>query len=159
MLLRVTPFVTTTSPPGEKTKFCNAEKLLIVPLESAEVLQQQLDLGSLESQRDWGYAPDYVDGFLSVVYSPDQPQDLVFATGQLHRVRDWLEIAFGHLKLDWQDFVRQDSSFSYARLIRWPSLGTLAGPRKKTGVGTPQTDFQTMVVEMVENDLAIIDRK
>jgi GDPmannose 4,6-dehydratase len=72
-------------------------------------LQDQVILGSLDGKRDWGWAPDYVEGiWLSL--QQNLVDDFVFATGHLHSVRDLVEQAFLHLGLNWQDYVRHDSA-------------------------------------------------
>ena len=113
-------------------------------------LEEKVALGNLDAQRDWGYAPDYVDGFHRLLQC-EQPTDCVFATGVLHRVRDWLDIAFGHLELDWRDHVIQDPRF-----VRKVDPATLVGDASKASqmLGwAPTRSFEAMVVEMVESDL------
>lgn len=115
-------------------------------------LQTELPLGNIDAQRDWGYAPDYVRGFFALLQA-DAPTDCVFATGTLHRVRDWLEIAFGHLDLDWTEYVVFDSRFQRkadpARLV-----GDAGKARRLLG-WQPEKSFEAMVVEMVEHDMAV----
>lgn len=115
-------------------------------------LESTISLGNIEGQRDWGYAPDFVDGFWRILQL-EQPTDVVFATGQLHRVRDWLEIAFDHVDLDWRKYTKSDD-----RLIRKADPSTLVGDastaRKLLG-WSPSTTFDKMVREMVDADLAM----
>lgn len=113
-------------------------------------LDSELILGNLDAQRDWGFAPDYVRGFHDMLQM-EEPQDLVLATGKLHRVRDWLEIAFQHLDLDWRDYVKQDPVY-----VRKTDPSHLVGDasRAKQVLGwEAQTSFSQMVVQMVEADL------
>ncbi|MBI3091833.1 MAG: GDP-mannose 4,6-dehydratase [Candidatus Tectomicrobia bacterium] len=70
----------------------------------------QLVLGNLEARRDWGYAPEYVEGMWRLLQQ-GEPQDLVFGTGETHSVRDFVEEAFGYANLDWRQFVRVDPSY------------------------------------------------
>ncbi len=72
-------------------------------------LQENLVIGSLESVVDWGYAPDFVDAFWRVLQL-ESPQDFVIATGQKHSVRDFVEIAFECVGLDWQSYVIMDQN-------------------------------------------------
>ena len=112
--------------------------------------EHELVLGNLDAERDWGYAPDYVEGFHRMLQL-DEPTDLVFATGQLHRVRDWLEIAFRHVGLDWRDYVRQDPKY-----IRKADPSRLVGDASKALQliqWSPQTDFESMVIAMVDAEL------
>lgn len=86
-------------------------------------LQSSVVLGNVDGQRDWGCASDYVDAFQRMLQM-DQPCDLVLATGKLHRVSDWLDIAFDHLDLDWQKYVETDprSVQSRPHTFDWRSL-------------------------------------
>jgi GDPmannose 4,6-dehydratase len=71
--------------------------------------QQTLELGSLTGQRDWGWAPDYAKGMWMMLQA-DPVDDFVLATGQLHSVRELVEVAFGHVGLNWQDWVKFDAN-------------------------------------------------
>ncbi len=111
--------------------------------------QQDLTLGNVDGQRDWGYAPDYVRGFHTMLQQPN-PKDFVLATGTLHRVSDWLDIAFQHVGLDWHDYVKFDSRF--ARSVD-PSklLGDSSLARKELHWQSTIA-FEDMVREMVDAD-------
>ncbi len=79
----------------------------------AEILagrQKKLFLGNLEARRDWGYAPDYVEG-MWLMLQQDEPGDLVFGTGEHHSVRQFVEEAFGYVKLDWRKYVEVDPRY------------------------------------------------
>ncbi len=111
--------------------------------------QTSLSLGNLEGQRDWGYAPDYVRGF-QLALSHSVPQDYVLATGNLHRVSDWLEISFAHLGLNWRDHVRFDARF--ARPVDPVCLvGDASKARQELGWESQQS-FEDMVKSMVDAD-------
>lgn len=73
-------------------------------------LQSELFLGNLEARRDWGFAPEYVEGMWRML-QVDVPQDYVLATGTSYSVREFLELAFRHVGLDWQDHVRLDPRY------------------------------------------------
>lgn len=73
-------------------------------------LQDKLYLGNLDAVRDWGYAPEYVEAMWRMLQHPE-PQDYVLATGVPYTVRDFLEFAFSHVSLDWQDYVLFDENY------------------------------------------------
>ncbi|MFJ2241038.1 GDP-mannose 4,6-dehydratase [Streptomyces sp. NPDC087859] len=73
-------------------------------------LQDRLYLGNLDAVRDWGYAPEYVEAMWRMLQR-DQPDDYVVATGEAASVRQFLEVAFAHLGLDWTEFVRYDPKY------------------------------------------------
>jgi GDPmannose 4,6-dehydratase len=73
-------------------------------------IQDHVELGNLEAIRDWGFAPEYVDGMWRMLQA-DEPGDYVLATGVGHSVRDFLAAAFEHAGLDWHDYVRHNDSF------------------------------------------------
>src|SRR5687768_14942388 len=70
----------------------------------------ELRLGTLDAQRDWGYAPDYVEA-MWLMLQREQPEDYVLATGVAHSVRDCVAVAFDHVGLDWRDHVKLDDAF------------------------------------------------
>lgn len=72
--------------------------------------QQKLFLGNLDARRDWGYAPEYVEG-MWLMLQQDDPQDLVFGTGESYSVRDFLEEAFGYVNLNWRKYVAVDPRY------------------------------------------------
>lgn len=79
----------------------------------AEIYRGQRDkllLGNLDAKRDWGYAPEYVEG-MWLILQQDKPDDYVLATGETHSVKEFLEEAFGYVGLNWQDYVEQDSRY------------------------------------------------
>jgi GDPmannose 4,6-dehydratase len=76
----------------------------------AEGLEQYVYMGNLDAVRDWGYAPEYVEGMWRMLQA-DEPDDYVLATGEAYTVRDFLEIAFDHAGLNWQDHVRFDDRY------------------------------------------------
>ncbi len=73
-------------------------------------LASELRLGNLDAQRDWGYAPDYVDAMWRMLQQ-DEPDDFVIGTGEVHSVRELVDIAFARVGLDPGDYVKQDPSF------------------------------------------------
>ena len=77
---------------------------------SSSGFQRELRLGNLDAQRDWGFAGDYVQA-MWLMLQQDEPDDYVVATGETHSVRELVELAFGHVGLDWQEYVVVDPTF------------------------------------------------
>jgi GDPmannose 4,6-dehydratase len=111
--------------------------------------QQELWLGDLSAQRDWGDARDYVRGmWLSL--QPGKPDDFLFSTGTLHSVQEVVEIAFAAMELDWKACVKRDERF-----LRPAEPNHLVGDSSKarqTLGWEPQTDFKSLIVEMTKSD-------
>jgi GDPmannose 4,6-dehydratase len=118
--------------------------------------QKALYLGNLDAKRDWGYAPEYVEGMWRMVQQ-DTSDDYVLATNETHTVREFVEEAFGHLDLDWKEFVKHDPRYE-----RPAEVDLLVGdPAKaKRQIGwEPTTKFKDLVRIMVEADLADLQKK
>lgn len=114
-------------------------------------LQGKLVLGNLDSKRDWGYAPEYVEVMWRMLQE-DIPDDYVVATGEMHTIREFVEEAFAHVGLDWKQFVVTDSRF-----MRPAEVDVLVGdPTKaKEKLGwEPTTKFRALVHLMVDADMA-----
>jgi len=115
-------------------------------------LQKQLQLGNLESQRDWGFAGDYVEA-MHLMMQEATPDDFVIATGVTHSVREFCDIAFSHLGLDYRDHVVSDD----ARFLRPAEVDLLIGDASKARQSLgwePKVPFADLVTMMVEGDLA-----
>jgi GDPmannose 4,6-dehydratase len=113
-------------------------------------LATELRLGNLDARRDWGFAGDYVDAMWRMLQQPD-PRDYVVGTGIAHSVRELVEIAFGHVGLDWQRYVVQDPRF-----VRPAEVDLLlADPsRARVELGwVPRLPFDELVRMMVDEDL------
>ena len=113
-------------------------------------LEKELRMGNLDAKRDWGYARDYVEAMWRMLQQ-DKPDDFVIATGETHSVRELLEIAFGHLCLDYKDFVVVDP-----KLVRPAEVDLLLGdPTKARKVlgWKPTVTFEELVTMMVDADL------
>ncbi len=113
-------------------------------------LTDKLALGNLDAKRDWGYAPDYVQG-MWMMLQHDKPDNYVMATGKNHSVRDFCEQAFGHVDLDYNDYVTVDPRF-----VRPAEVDVLLGDpsyAEKTLGWRPRTSFEEMVKIMVDADL------
>ena len=116
-------------------------------------LAKELRLGNLDAQRDWGYAGDYIKAMWAMLQQ-DDPQDYVIATGETHSVREFLEIAFSHLNLHWQDYVVQD--LRYMRPAEVDQLvGDASKARRQLG-WQPSVSFSTLVRMMVDADLELL---
>ena len=113
-------------------------------------MQTELRLGDLHPQRDWGYAPDYVEA-MWLMLQQDKPDDYVVAQGSTHSVQEFCELAFSQLGLDWRDYVRQDDRFR-----RPAEVDQLVGDPTKAREALgwrPKTSFTELVTIMVEADL------
>ncbi len=118
-------------------------------------LQDELGLGNLDAKRDWGYALEYVDAMWRMLQQ-SEARDYVVGTGEQHSVREFVETAFAHVKLDPDDFVKVDPE-----LVRPAEVETLlADPRRaREELGwVPQTSFEELVKIMVEADLEAQER-
>ena len=113
-------------------------------------LQQDLYLGNLDAKRDWGYAGDYVEAMWLMLQQP-QPDDYVIATGETHTVREFLAVAFGHLNLDWKEYVKIDPK--YYRPTEVDLLIGDAAKAKKQLQWEPKVRFQELAMMLVEADL------
>lgn len=118
-------------------------------------LQQELRLGNLDSKRDWSHASDMVNG-MWLMLQQDEPDDFILASGETHSVREFLEIAFNHVGLKYEDYVVIDPKF-----IRPAEVDLLLGdPTKaKQKLGWELTvSFEELVKRMVDSDLAEVSR-
>jgi len=113
-------------------------------------LQQDLYLGNLDAKRDWGYAGDYVQA-MWLMMQQDQPDDYVIATGETHTVREFLEVAFEHLNLDWKRYVKIDPK--YYRPTEVDLLIGDASKAKKQFHWEPRVRFKELATMMVDTDL------
>jgi len=116
-------------------------------------MTKELRLGNLDSQRDWGFAGDYVRA-MWLMLQQDTPDDYVISTGETHTVQKCVEIAFERVGLDWHDFVVQD-----ARFMRPAEVDLLIGDSSKAGkvLGwEPDLRFKEMIEMMVDADLELL---
>jgi GDPmannose 4,6-dehydratase len=118
----------------------------------AEGKQSTLYLGNLDARRDWGYAPDYVKAMWQMLQL-DEPDDFVIATGESHSVREFVELAFGQVGLDWQKHVEIDPAYFRPAEVDF-LLGDATKAREKLG-WEPATSFPELVRIMVEADLKL----
>jgi len=110
----------------------------------------ELRLGNLEAGRDWGFAGDYVEAMWRML-QPPEPQDYVVGTGESHTVRDLCATAFGHVGLDWQQYVKIDPRF--VRPAEVDVLLADAGRARRELGWAPKVGFEELVKMMVDADL------
>ena len=119
-------------------------------------LQDKVILGNLDTKRDWGYAPDYVEA-MWLMLQQDEPRDYVIATGETHSLEELLVIAFGGIGItDWKKYVGQDE-----RYMRPADVFYLAGDSSKAREELswkPFVTFEEMVSKMVENDVELLSK-
>ena len=119
-------------------------------------LQNELLLGNLDAQRDWGYAGDYVNA-MWLMLQQDKPDDYVIATGETHSVRELLDIVFEHLSLDWRDFVRTDE-----RYLRPSEVELLIGDATKarnTLGWKPTVTFKELAIMITDADMILAEKE
>jgi GDPmannose 4,6-dehydratase len=114
-------------------------------------LAKELRLGNLESQRDWGFAGDYVEA-MWLMLQQDHPDNYVIGTGETHAVREFCEIAFSHVGLDYKDHVVQDEKFYRPAEVDL----LISDPTKARMVlkWEPAVSFKELVTMMVDSDMA-----
>jgi GDPmannose 4,6-dehydratase len=118
-------------------------------------LQDKLLLGNLDARRDWGYAGDYVEA-MWLMLQQDEPDDYVIATGETHTVREFCEIAFSHVGLDYREHVETDPAF-----LRPAEVDLLLGDGSKAErqLGwKPKIDFPALVRMMTDADMTAVGR-
>ncbi|SFM12886.1 GDPmannose 4,6-dehydratase [Paenibacillus sp. 1_12] len=118
-------------------------------------LQKELRMGNLDAKRDWGFAGDYVKA-MYLMLQQNQPDDYVISTGELHTVEELVEIAFGHVGLNWRDYVVVDPKF-----VRPAEVDLLLGDctKAKSKLGWElEVGFEQLITMMVESDLKKLQR-
>ncbi len=118
-------------------------------------LASELRVGNLEARRDWGHAKDYVRA-MHLMVQRDEPEDLVVASGESHSVREFCELAFAEVGLDYRDYVIQDEKF-----YRPAEVEHLIGDSSKARAALgwePEYTFQSLVKEMVQRDLELASK-
>ena len=117
-------------------------------------LEEKLSLGNLDAKRDWGFAGDYVEA-MWMMLQQEEPDDYVICSGMTHSVREFCDLAFNHLGLNYQDHVVVDEQF-----FRPAEVDLLVGDyskAKKVLAWEPSTSFKDLVTMMVEADLALLE--
>ncbi|MEP6955599.1 MAG: GDP-mannose 4,6-dehydratase [Chthoniobacterales bacterium] len=114
-------------------------------------LQKELFMGNLDAKRDWGYAPEYVEGMWRILQH-DEGDDFVLATNETHTVREFVEAAFAHADLDWKQYVKHDDR--YERPSEVELLIGDASKAKRVLGWEPKVRFAELVRIMVDADIA-----
>jgi len=117
-------------------------------------LDSEVTLGNLDARRDWGFAGDYIRGMYLMVQA-DEPDDYVIATGKSHSVREFCELAFGRLGLDYEQYVRVDERFLRPIDIT-ETRGDATKARQMLG-WEPTVPFEELVAMMVDAEVARVD--
>jgi len=118
-------------------------------------IDECLYLGNLEARRDWGYAPEYVEGMWRIIQA-DSPDDYVLATNETHSVKEFVELAFSHVDLDWKQYVRYDKRYERPAEVDL-LIGNPAKAKRLLG-WEPTVRFPELVRIMVEADLEMAKR-
>ncbi|MFH1854354.1 MAG: GDP-mannose 4,6-dehydratase [Candidatus Omnitrophota bacterium] len=116
-------------------------------------LAKELKLGNLEAKRDWGFARDYCEA-MHLMLQQEEPDDYVIATGETHTIKEFLDLAFDHLGLDWHKYVKSDKS-----LFRPAEVNILCGDYSKARKKLkwkPKVSFKDLVKMMVDEDLKLV---
>jgi len=121
-----------------------------------EGLQKKLVMGNLDAKRDWGFAGDYVRA-MWLMLQQEKPDDFVVAIGETYAVSEFLELSFGHLGLDWHDFVEFDPKYTRPAEVD-VLLGDPSKARDLLG-WKPEVSFKGLVEMMVEHDLELARRE
>jgi GDPmannose 4,6-dehydratase len=120
-------------------------------------LQDKIMLGNLDSKRDWGYSPDYVES-MWLMLQQDEPDDYVVATGEVHSIGEFLDVAFNEVGINrWDKYIGQDPRF-----MRPADVFYLAGDSTKAREELgwkPKTSFEELVSKMVDNDIKLLGTK
>lgn len=116
-------------------------------------LQQKLYLGNLDAKRDWGHAREYVEA-MWLMLQQDTPDDYVIATNETHSIREFLDLAFGHVGLDWQKYVEIDPRYYRPAEVDL-LIGDYSKAKKKLG-WEPKMKFKDLVIDMVEADINLL---
>lgn len=114
-------------------------------------VQDKLYLGNIDSKRDWGYAKEYVEA-MWLMLQQDEPDDYVIATNETHTIREFLEAAFSHVGLKWEDYVEIDQRYFRPAEVDL-LIGDPAKAKKKLG-WEPKTTFKELAELMVDADIA-----
>ncbi len=119
-------------------------------------LQKDLYLGNMDAKRDWGYAPEYVEGMWRMLQA-DQPGDYVLATNETHTVQEFVEQAFGHVGLEWKQYVKYDARYERPAEVEL-LIGDPAKAKRELG-WEPKVRFRELVQIMVDADLEMLEGK
>src|SRR5438552_3395074 len=116
-------------------------------------LQEKLYLGNLDAKRDWGYAKEYVEA-MWLILQQEKPDDYVIATNETHSVREFLELAFAHVGLDWRKYIEIDKKYYRPAEVDL-LIGDYSKAKKQLG-WAPKTKFADLVKLMVDADVKLL---
>jgi GDPmannose 4,6-dehydratase len=119
-------------------------------------LQKELYLGNMEAKRDWGYAPEYVEGMWRMLQA-DEPDDYVLATNETHTVKEFVQEAFGHVGLEWEKYIKYDARYERPAEVEL-LIGDPAKAKRQLG-WEPKVRFKELVQIMVDADLEMLEGK
>ncbi|MGY1774403.1 GDP-mannose 4,6-dehydratase [Geodermatophilus sp. SYSU D00804] len=117
-------------------------------------LQDKLYMGNLDAVRDWGYAPEYVEGMWRMLQH-STPQDFVLATGTAYSVKDFVRMAFEHAELDWEKYVEHDERYERPTEVD-ALIGDYSKAERELG-WVPQVKTPELVRIMVDADVKLLD--
>jgi GDPmannose 4,6-dehydratase len=117
-------------------------------------LQDKLYLGNLDAVRDWGYAPEFVEGMWRMLQHPT-PQDFVLATNTAYSVRDFVRMAFEHVGLDWAEYVEHDDRYNRPTEVE-ALIGDYAKAERELG-WRPTVRAPELVKLMVDADVQLLE--
>ena len=135
---------------GEKVKTFVTRKITRGIARIKAGLDKKIYLGNIEAQRDWGFAPEYVESMWNILQQ-EKPDDFVIGTGETHSVKEFLQEAFSYVGLNWQDYVQVDLFY-----LRPTEVNTLlSDPKKaKEKLGwEPKVKFRDLVKIMIDADM------
>ena len=118
--------------------------------------QKELYLGNMEAKRDWGYAPEYVEGMWRMLQA-DEPDDYVLATNETHTVKEFVQEAFGHVGLEWEKYLKYDARYERPAEVDL-LIGDPAKAKRQLG-WEPNVRFKELVQIMVDADLEMLEGK
>ena len=116
-------------------------------------LQDKLYLGNLEAKRDWGYAKEYVEA-MWLMLQQEKPDDYVIATNETHSIREFLDVAFGHVGLDWKNYVEIDPRYYRPAEVEL-LIGDYSKAKKRLG-WSPRITFLELAKLMVDADVKLL---
>jgi len=119
-------------------------------------IQNKLTLGNLDAFRDWGFAGDYVEG-MYLMMQHNKPKDWVLSSNETHTVREFVDIAFKHVGLDWEDYVLTSSKYERPNEVNH-LLGDSSNARRELG-WEPKVSFNELVQMMVDSDIEEAERE
>jgi GDPmannose 4,6-dehydratase len=119
-------------------------------------LQKELYLGNMDAKRDWGYAPEYVEGMWRMLQA-DEPDDYVLATNETHTVKEFVQEAFGHVGLEWEKYIKYDARYERPAEVEL-LIGDPAKAKRQLG-WEPKVRFKELVQIMVDADLEMLEGK